>query len=185
VAPATWRLPQRKPKVIVALRGRRDDEQVGQRFKMREKLISVGDDYWIEDDSGERAYKVNGKAARIRDTWVLEDTRGNEVASIRERKLSIRDAIKIHVGDREATVKKALIGFRDRFHVDVEDGEDLTVKGNIVDHDYEIERDGKTIAEVSKKWLRARDTYGVEVHHQADAVLVLAVTVAVDALAHD
>jgi uncharacterized protein YxjI len=110
-------------------------------------MISVGDDYWIEDDSGERVFKVNGKVARIRDSWVLEDARGNEVASIRERKMSVRDAIKIEFGGQEATVKKAMIGFRDRFHVEVEDGEDLTVKGNIVDHDYEIERDGKKIAE--------------------------------------
>jgi uncharacterized protein YxjI len=168
----------------MALR-RRQQEQIGRRFKMREKLISIGDDYWIEDESSERAFKVNGKAARVRDTWVLEDAHGDEVAVIRERKLSIRDAIKIEFGGREATVKKALVGFRDRFHVEVEHGKDLTVKGNIVDHDYEIERDGKKIAEVSKKWLRARDTYGVEVRDQADTVLVLAVTVAVDALAHD
>ena len=169
----------------MALRGRRQDDQVGRRFQMREKLISVGDDYWIEDDAGSRAFKVNGKVARIRDSWVLEDLAGNEVASIRERKLSVRDAIKIEVGGQEATVKKAMIGLRDRFHVEIEHGEDLTVKGNIVDHDYEIERDGKKIAEVSKKWLRARDTYGVEVRDEADVVLVLAVTVAVDALAHD
>ena len=77
-------------------------------------------------------------------------------------------AIKIEFGGHEATVKKAMIGFRDRFHVDVEHGEDLTVKGNIVAHDYEIERDGTKIAEVSKKWLRARDTYGVEVLNVPD-----------------
>ena len=98
---------------------------------------------------------------------MLEDADGKEVASIRERKLSVRDAIKIDVGGREATVKKALIGIRDRFHVEVEHGEDLTVKGNFVDHEYEIERDGKQIAEVSKRWLRARDTYGVEVRDPA------------------
>jgi uncharacterized protein YxjI len=169
----------------MALRGRKRDEPVGTRFQMREKLISIGDDYWIEDDTGQRAFKVNGKAARIRDTWVLEDAHGNEVASIRERKLSVRDSIKIDIGRREAKVKKALLGIRERFHVEVEDGDDLTVKGNFVDHEYEIERDGERIAEVSKKWLRARDTYGVEVRNPADAVLVLAVTVAVDALAHD
>jgi uncharacterized protein YxjI len=169
----------------MALRGRKRDEPVGRRFQMREKLISIGDDYWIEDDTGQRAFKVNGKAARIRDTWVLEDADGNEVASIRERKLSVRDSIKIDIGRREAKVKKALLGIRERFHVEVEDGDDLTVKGNFVDHEYEIERDGERIAEVSKKWLRARDTYGVEVRNPADAVLVLAVTVAVDALAHD
>jgi uncharacterized protein YxjI len=169
----------------MALRRRGRDGSDGQRFQMREKLISIGDDYWIEDDHGQRAYKVNGKAARIRDSWVLEDAHGAEVASIRERKLSVRDAIKIDLGPREVTVKKAMVSIRDRFHVDVEGGEDLTVKGNFVDHEYEIERDGQQIAEISKRWLRARDTYGVEVRDPSDAVLVLAVTVAVDALAHD
>jgi uncharacterized protein YxjI len=164
---------------------RKDEGPTGRRYTMREQLISIGDDYWIEDDTGQRAFKVDGKALRVRDTWVLEDAGGHEVAKIRERKVSIRDAIKIDVGGREATVKKALIGIRDRFHVDLDGGEDLTVKGNIVDHEYAIERDGHKVAEVSKKWLRARDTYQVDVRDPADAVLVLAVAVAVDALAHD
>jgi uncharacterized protein YxjI len=169
----------------MALRRHKRDEPVGRRYQMREKMIAIGDDYWIEDDSGTKVYKVNGKVARIRDTWVLEDAGGHEVSKIRERKLSVRDAIKIEYGGREAKVKKALVGIRDRFHVEVEDGEDLRVKGNIVDHEYEIERDGDTIAEVSKKWFRVRDTYGVDVFDEADSVLVLSVTVAVDALAHD
>ena len=85
---------------------------------------------------------------------------------------------KVTSAGREAKVKKALAGISDRFHVEVEHNEDLKVKGNVVDHEYEIERDGKKIAEVSKKWLRARDTYGVEVNDPADVVLVLSVTVA-------
>jgi uncharacterized protein YxjI len=67
---------------------------------------------------------------------------------IREKKLSIRDKIRIEfAGGGDATVKKALVGIRDRFHVEVSGG-DLKVHGNIVDHEYEIERDGHKIAEV-------------------------------------
>jgi uncharacterized protein YxjI len=154
------------------------------RFKMREKLIAIGDDYWIEDESGAKAFRVNGKAVRLRDTWVLEDAEGRDLARIKEKKLSVRDKITIDVGKREATVKKALVGIRDRFHVEVDGGKDLKVHGNIVDHEYEIERDGDTIAEISKKWFRVRDTYGVEVRDPDDTELLLAVTVAVDALAH-
>jgi len=40
---------------------------------MREKLLSIEDDFWIENDQGQRAYKVDGKELRIRDTFVLED----------------------------------------------------------------------------------------------------------------
>ena len=100
--------------------------------------------------------------------------------------MSIRDKIKIELaGGREATVKKAMVGIRDRFIVEVDGGKDLKVHGNIVDHEYDIDRDGDKIAEVSKKWFRVRDTYGVEVEHDVDTALVLAVTVAVDAFSHD
>jgi uncharacterized protein YxjI len=155
------------------------------RYQMREKLISIGDDYWIEDDGGDRAFKVDGKAVRIRDTWVLEDASGTEVATIRERKLSVRDAITIEVGDRKAVVKKALVGIRDRFTIEVDGGSDLKAHGNVVDHEYEIEGDDGTVATVSRKWFRVRDTYGVEVVPGADPVLALAITVAIDALTHD
>ena len=69
----------------------RTDGPGGERFLMREKLLSIGDDFWIENEEGERAYKVDGKAVRVRQTFVLEDASGDEVARIQERKLSIRD----------------------------------------------------------------------------------------------
>jgi uncharacterized protein YxjI len=158
-----------------------DDIPDGRRFQMREKLVSIGDDSWIEDEHGERAYKVDGKAMRIRDTFILKDRSGREVATIRERKLSVRDKMSIERdGNDVATVHKALVGIRDRFKIDVEGGEDLSAHGNIVDHEYKIERDGDVVATVSKKWFRVRDTYGVEIRQGEDESLLLAVTVAID-----
>ena len=166
------------------LRGRGEEPQ--RRFQMREKLISIGDDYWIEDESGTKVFKVNGKALRIRDTFKLEDTLGSTVASIQEKKLTVRDRIKIDLPDgKSATVKKALVGIRDRFHVDVDGGAEMKIHGNIVDHEYEIERDGHKVAEVSKRWLRVRDTYGIEIAPSENHALVLAVTICIDQMAHD
>ena len=55
-------------------RDRRDERSgAGSRYQMRERLLSIGDDYWIEDGEGERAFRVDGKALRIRETFVLED----------------------------------------------------------------------------------------------------------------
>jgi uncharacterized protein YxjI len=36
------------------------------KYQMREEMFAIGDDYWIETDSGRRAFKVDGKALRIR-----------------------------------------------------------------------------------------------------------------------
>ena len=156
-----------------------------QRYQMREKLLSIGDDSWIENDSGEKVYKVDGKALRIRDTFILKDSGGNEVAKIQERKLSIRDKMKIELGDTTATVHKALVGIRHRFQIDVDNGPDMRAVGNFVDHEYEIERDGDTVATVSKKWFRVRDTYGIEMDPAENAPLLLAVTVCIDELTRD
>jgi uncharacterized protein YxjI len=149
---------------------------------MREKLFAIGDDYWIETDSGERAFKVNGKALRIRDTLVLETPTGDELFKIQEKKLSVRDKMEIERDGRTiATVKKALITpLRDRFSIEVEGGEDMEAKGNIVDHEYKIERGGDKVAEASKRWFRIRDTYGIEIAPGQEDALILAVTVCID-----
>lgn len=156
-------------------------------YKMRERLLSIGDDFWIEDDDGERVFKVNGKAMRIRQTLVFEDRDGNELLKIQERKLRVRDTMAIErQGDTVATVRKALITpFRERFEVELAKGGEYKVKGNILDHEYTFKRDGHEVAKVSKRWFRVRDTYGVEVDDKENAALVLAATVAIDQMAHD
>ena len=165
------------------LRDRR--EGGGTTYRMQEKLFSIGDDFWIETGLGDRAFKVDGKALRVRDTFILETPSGEEVFSIQQKMLHIRDTMRIERGGQTvATVKKALITpLRDRFAVEVEGGQDMEAKGNIVDHEYKIERGGDKVAEVSKRWFRVRDTYGIEIDPGQDDALILAVTVCIDQMA--
>jgi len=163
--------------------GLRDHGLDGPTFQMREKVFAIGDDFWIEDGDGNKVYKVNGKAVRLRDTFILEDAHGNEVSKIQEKKLSIRDKMTIERGETKATVRKRLVGIRDHYIIEVEGGEDLKAHGNIVDHEYKIERDGEKVAEVSKKWFRVRDTYGIQLAEGQDVPLILAISVCVDEMA--
>jgi uncharacterized protein YxjI len=73
---------------------------------------------------------------------------------------------------------------RDRYVVELADGTELTAKGNIVDHEYEIDRDGEKVAVVSKRWFRVRDTYGIDVSAGENDALVLAATVCIDEMSH-
>ncbi len=157
----------------------------GTRYQMREKLFSIGDDFWIETEDGQRAFKVDGKALRVRDTFILESPSGAELFKIQERKLRIHDTMEIERdGETVATIKKALITpLRDRFTIALESGGELSAKGNIVDHEYTIERDGEQVAEVSRRWFRIRDTYGIEITPGQDDALILAATVCIDEMA--
>ena len=150
------------------------------RYQMQEKMFSIGDDAWIEDSNGNKAFKADGKALRMRSTFVLEDASGNEVASIQEKMLHLKDTMEIERGGRTiASVKKALVSpLRDRFEVKGDVNWD--VQGNILSHEYEITSARDRVAEVSMKWFRVRDTYGIEVTPGQDVGLVLAVAVALD-----
>ncbi len=89
-------------------------------------------------------------------------------------------------GHTVATIKKAMITpLRDRFSISVDDGEDMEAKGNVVDHEYKIERGGDTVAEVSKRWFRIRDTYGIEIAPSEEDALVLALIVSIDQMTRD
>lgn len=154
-----------------------------QHYRMRQKMLSIGDDFWIENERGDKAYKVDGKALRVRKTLILEDARGTELYKIQERMLTIRDTMEIEDanGNSVAKVKKAMITpLRERFSVDIPGGHDLDIQGNLVDHEYRI----GNVAEVSKKWFRIADSYGVEVAPGQNDALILAITVVVDMMAH-
>jgi uncharacterized protein YxjI len=158
------------------------------RYKIRQKLVSIGDDFWIENQAGERVFKIDGKALRLRKTLIFEDMKGNKLAKIQERLLPIRDTMAIEDanGDQMAVIKKGLIApLGDHWKVTVRGAPDLDVQGNILDHEYSINERHKKVAEVSKKWLSITDTYGVEVDDGQNDVLILALAVAIDMMAHD
>jgi len=166
---------------------RRGGGDVVTHYQMRQRMISIGDDYVIENDRGERVFKLDGKALRVRKTIVFEDIDGRELCKIQERMLHVKDSMEIEDpgGRRMAMVQKAMVDpVRERWTVRVEGGPDLRVEGNIVDHEYTIEGDRQRVAEVSKRWFRVRDTYGVEVAPGENDILILATTAVIDTMAH-
>ena len=167
--------------------GRRNSTPVGHRYQMRQRMFAIGNDFFIEDEQGHRAFKVDGKALRVRSTLKFEDPNGRELYKIQEKLARVRDSMTIERSDGTAAAKvhNALITpLRDRWTINVPGGADMKTQGNILQHEYRINRDGQTIATVSKRWFRIRDTYGVEIAPGNDDALILAITVVIDMMAH-
>ena len=97
------------------------------RYTMRQRLVSIGEDFDIADEHGNPVFRVDGKVMRLRDTFGLEDLQGREVATIREKKLALRESMSIlRAGTTTATVRKArFTPFRNKFTIDVEGGQDI------------------------------------------------------------
>ena len=158
----------------------------GSRYQMRQRMVSIGDDFWIENDRGQKVFKVDGKALRVRGTLKFDDAQGQELLKIQERIARVRDSMTIEDGQGRpaAKVHNALVTpLRDRWDIDIPGGQNLSIQGNVLHHEYRIERGRQTIATVSKKWFRVRDSYGVEVMPGENAILILAITVVVDMMA--
>lgn len=157
-------------------------------YLIRKRLIALGDDFWVEDDNGERVFHIDGKAMRLRDTFVLETADGEELLKITERRLRLRKTFAIERdGEEIATVAKALVSpLRDRFSVEVAGRGTLEAKGDLFDHEFTIEWEGGArMAEVSKRWFSIRDAYGVSVPPTQDPVLAIAIAVCIDAMERD
>ncbi|WP_030939158.1 LURP-one-related/scramblase family protein [Streptomyces sp. NRRL S-646] len=156
------------------------------RFLVRDRLLGIGDDYWIEDEHGNKVFLVDGKAMRLRDTFELKDTHGRVLIDIHQKMFALRDTMVIERdGEALARIKrKRLSLLRHHYRVSMVDGTELDVSGKILDREFAVEYDGELLAVISRRWLHIRETYGVDVvREDADPALLIAVTVCVIHLA--
>ena len=158
------------------------------RYLVQERLFSIGTDFWIEDEAGDRAFLVDGKALALRETFELKDAAGNLRARIHKKLLAMRDTLEIDDGSGIiATVRPAFFSpLKHRYLVELSDGERLEATGNFVDKDWALATDdGRVVGRISRQWFRMRDTYGVEVAPGADDALVIAIAVCIDRIHED
>ncbi|GHB66510.1 hypothetical protein GCM10010347_40830 [Streptomyces cirratus] len=152
------------------------------KYLVRDKVLAIGDDYWIEDEDGRQAFLVDGKALRLRDTLELKDRDGRILITLREKWFAFRDAMTLERDDRRLAVirRKRLSLLRNHYLVTLAEGTELDVSGRILDREFKVEYDGELLALISRQWLRVRETYAVDVvREDADAALLIAVAVCV------
>ena len=158
------------------------------RYQLKQKVLTLKDDFYILDENGRQLYKVDAKRFNLGgEQLTFLDMSGNELAVIKQKLLSLVPTYEIHRhGQMQAKVEKSLLGiFRDKFKVDLPGPNDYTVQGNVWEREYKFIRGGQTVAVVSKKLASLRDSYIIDVGEGEDDILILASTVAIDMITHD
>ncbi|HMI42293.1 MAG TPA: LURP-one-related family protein [Gemmatimonadaceae bacterium] len=157
------------------------------RYVMRQKLLSLADNFTIKNEQEQDVFLVKGKVFSFGDKLSFQDLAGNELVFIDQRLLNWSPTYELWKGDELlAVVKRELFSFiHHRFTVDVPGPNDLEAEGDFLDHEYTISRGGSVVATVSKRWFSWADTYGIEIADGEDDVLVLATAVVVDMVCHD
>jgi uncharacterized protein YxjI len=155
-------------------------------YLIRERFLRLGEDSEITDEQGRPVLQVDGKVLSLRNRLVLRDPQGREVAQVQRKLIAMRPTYEISIAGQEAAeVRKRLFTpFGDRFTIDVPGPDDLEMAGDLLDHEFTIQRGDQTVATISKRWFTMRDTYAVDVAPGQDDLLILASVLALD-LAED
>jgi uncharacterized protein YxjI len=153
---------------------------------MKQKWISLGTGYTIKDAAGDDVLRVDGKVFSFGNKLTIKAMDGREMAEIDQKLLSWGPTYEIWKGRRlAAVVKKSLFTvLRCEFTVDVPGPDDLLAEGDFWDHEYSFTRAGDPVASVSKKYFSWTDTYGIDIRHGEDPILILASAVVIDLCCH-
>ncbi|HEV2216489.1 MAG TPA: LURP-one-related family protein [Candidatus Dormibacteraeota bacterium] len=151
-------------------------------YQLRRQLLSIGEDFWIQNAQGENIYKLDGKVLTLTQTFALEDAGGNELARMKAEMLTLRKTMDVVRGGQvAATVRKAFINVLGQsFTVDISGDGELHAKGDVLNHEFQITSGNAVVATVSKQWFAADFMYGVAIAPGQDEVLMLCIAIAID-----
>ena len=151
-------------------------------YVIRERMFRMGEDSDITDQAGQPVLHVDGKVMSLYNRLILRDPAGCEAGQVHRKLAALRPTYEITIDGKDvAEVRKHLFtAFGDRFTIDVHGAGEMEIDGDLLSHEFTIERDGQTVATVSKRWLSVADSYTVDVAPGEDHVLILASVLALD-----
>ena len=151
-------------------------------YVIRERLFRLGEDSDITDEAGRPVLHVDGKVLSLHNRLILRDPDGRESGQVHRKLAALFPAYEITIDGKDvAEVRKHLFTpFGERFTINVRGADDMEIAGDLLSHEFTIQRDGHTVATISKRWLTMTASYAVEVAAGEDDVLILASVLALD-----
>lgn len=158
-------------------------------FVLQEKIGSLKDKVWVMNTNKEKLGYFKGKLIKIGNTFRLYDMDETPLMTISEKLISMRSAYTFYKGGEKdddkliGKLKQKLISIKPKFWFEDPDEEKVfEMKGNLFKLKYKIQKDGKEVAEVSKKFFKSllKDSYGVKIDPSLDddsAMLVLGIVI--------
>ena len=156
-------------------------------FLLQEKLMSFKDKVKVMTPDREELGYFKGKLIKIGNTYRLRDLSDNALLTVHEKVVSMRSTYKFYEGGEDdddkliGKLKRKLVSVKPSYWFeDPNEKKVFTMKGNIWALKYKILKDGKDIAEISKKLFKIKGTYGVKINPDVSddtAMLVLGIVV--------
>jgi len=140
-------------------------------FLLQEKLMSFKDKVKVMTPDREELGYFKGKLIKIGNTYRLRDLSDKALLTVHEKVVSMRSAYKFYKGGEDdddkllGKLKRKLVSIKPSYWFeDPNEKKVFTMKGNIWALKYKILKDGKDMAEISKKLFKIKGTYGVKIN---------------------
>ena len=136
------------------------------KYILKQKLLTFGDDFEVLDENNHKAFYFDSKTGGFSKKIIILSASGEKIAVIKKKHFAFRPTFVIKKdGNEIAKIYKKAFSFRKSFIIDIPGPNDYTVIGKFTEHSYLFYQNGRQIAEVSKKWFRSKDTYGVDIEN--------------------
>ena len=146
----------------------------------KQRFFSWFDSYDIYDEAGNIVFTVEGKLSWGHCLHIL-DANGKHIGTIKERVFTFLPKFEMYVNEQYiGEICKEFSFFMPKFTLDCNGWE---VDGDLFEWDYTITgSSGEKIATVSKELFHWTDTYQMNIHNPANALYVLMIVLAIDAV---
>jgi uncharacterized protein YxjI len=151
-------------------------------YVIHEKMFRLAEDSDITNESGQPVLHVEGKIMSLHSRLILRDPAGREIAQVHRKLAALRPTYEITIdGKNVAEVRQHLSSpFQERLTIDPRGTGDMEISGDLLSHEFTIQRDGQTAATVSKRWLSLTASYAVDIASGENDLLILASVLALD-----
>ena len=151
-------------------------------YVIREQMFRLAEDFDITNESGGPVLRVEGKIMSLHSRLILRDPDGREVAQVHRKLAALRPTYEITIdGKNAAEVRQHLFSpFHERLTIDLPGAGDMEISGDVLSHEFTIQRDGHTAATISKRWISLTASYAVDVAPGENDLLILASVLALD-----
>ena len=149
----------------------------------KQKFFSLRQRSEIYDEEGNAVFTALGEFLSLGRKMHLYDSSNTEVAFVQQRLLRLFERFSVYTdGQHIADIVKEFSFFKPRYRIE---GLDWKIEGDLFSHDYTIQSGGDRIAYIHKRWMSFGDSYEIVIDSETDAVMVLAVIIAIDCVLDD
>lgn len=150
---------------------------------IKQKVFSIGEKFTVMDEQQNPRYYVEGSFMKIPKTFRIEDEQGREISKITKKTISLLPKFFVEIDGQEMIeISKHLTFLKAHYSIEAEG---LSVEGNWWDMDFIVEKDGRRIADINKRWISWGDTYEVTILDETYEHLIISLVIAIDRVKED